>query len=476
MSEKKKGDDALPWLTEPVEPPRPIAPLPAREPQVRAEAAPQPVATTAESNALLEVKGRLHKELLRSIDYSNLKELDRDQVRDQIRRAVGDLARTEAVLNAGEREQLVVQVLDEIFGLGPLEPLLQDPGISEVMVNGPFEVWVERGGKLSRTDVRFADEAHLRQIIDRIVTNVGRRIDESSPIVDARLEDGSRVAAVIPPIALKGPNLTIRKFKKEALGPEALIGFGSLNEEMLTLLDGCVKARLNILISGGTGSGKTTLLNLLSSFIPPDGERIITIEDAAELQLKHPHVVSWETRPANIQGTGAVDQRELVRASLRHRPERIILGEIRAGEAFDMLQAMGTGHPGSMATVHSNTPRDAIGRVAMLVAIGDIDLPDKVVRALIVSSIDLIVQINRMADGSRKITHITEVVGMEGEVAQLQDIFLYEQRGIDAESGKVIGVFEPTGIRPRFADQMQAQGIQLPASIFTAASRKIWED
>jgi pilus assembly protein CpaF len=383
-----------------------------------------------------------------------------------IAKVVQDLVAQEQLpLNVGERELLVRQVVDEIFGLGPLEPLMQDDDVADILVNTYDQVYIERHGKLSRTDVRFQDDKHLLQVIDRIVSAVGRRIDDSSPMVDARLPDGSRVNAIIPPLAIDGPHLSIRKFKRDALSGEDLLAKNSVSKPMLDLLNGIVRARLNVLISGGTGAGKTTLLNILSSFIPED-ERIVTIEDSAELQLRQPHVVRLETRSANIEGEGEVPQRMLLINSLRMRPDRIVMGECRGAEAIDMLQAMNTGHDGSLTTLHANAPRDALSRLETMVSMANLNLPDKGVRQQISSAIDVIVQVSRLTDGSRKIVSIYEVVGMEGDVITMQEIFTFERQGV-AEDGRVLGRFRATGIRPRFTERLQAWGIELPAGLFT---------
>jgi len=363
-----------------------------------------------------------------------------------------------------DRGRVVQELINDLTGYGPINPLLLDPEVSEVMVNGPYSVYVERKGKVQLTDVQFRDNEHVMNIIEKIVSPLGRRIDESSPMVDARLQDGSRVNAIIPPLALNGPTITIRKFFKDPLTIKDMIRFGTLSEEMSQFLDACVKARLNIFISGGTGSGKTTTLNVLSSFIPND-ERIITIEDAAELQLSQEHVVSLESRPPNVEGKGAVTIRDLVRNSLRMRPERIVIGEVRGGEALDMLQAMNTGHDGSLATGHANSPRDMIARLETMVLMGGVELPLKAIRQQIVGAIDVIVQQARLKDGSRKIINITEVQGLEGDVVVLQDIFTFKQQGLDSE-GKIIGKLAPTGIRPKFYDRLEASGINIPASVF----------
>jgi pilus assembly protein CpaF len=369
-----------------------------------------------------------------------------------------------------DRRLVINELVNDITGFGPINPLLADPDVSEIMVNGPFQVYAERKGKLLLTDVKFRDNEHVMNIIEKIVAPLGRRIDESSPMVDARLPDGSRVNAIVPPLALNGPTVTIRKFSADPLKVSDLVRFGTLTEEMATFIDACVKARLNIFVSGGTGSGKTTTLNVLSSFIPND-ERIITIEDAAELQLGQEHVVSLETRPPNIEGKGAISIRDLVRNSLRMRPERIVIGEVRGAEALDMLQAMNTGHDGSLATGHSNSPRDMISRLETMVLMAGLDLPLRAIREQIAGALDLIVQQSRLKDGSRKITHITEVQGMEGDVIVLQDIFVFEQRGKDA-NGKIIGKLVPTGVRPSFYERLENAGIHIPSSVFFAKEER----
>jgi pilus assembly protein CpaF len=363
-----------------------------------------------------------------------------------------------------DRSRIVQELVNDLTGYGPINPLLKDPEISEVMVNGPHSVYVEKGGKIQLTDVQFRDNEHVMNVIEKIVSPLGRRVDESSPMVDARLPDGSRVNAIIPPLALNGPTITIRKFSEDPLVVEDLIKFGTLSKEMAIFLDACVKAKLNIFISGGTGSGKTTTLNVLSSFIPQD-ERIVTIEDAAELQLSQDHVVSLESRPPNIEGKGAITIRDLVRNSLRMRPERIVIGEVRGGEALDMLQAMNTGHDGSLTTGHANSPRDMIARLETMVLMAGMELPVKAIRQQIVGAIDLIVQQSRLKDGSRKIINITEVQGLEGDVVVLQDIFAFVQKGVDS-NGKIIGNLASTGIRPKFYDRLEYSGVHVPASVF----------
>jgi pilus assembly protein CpaF len=412
-----------------------------------------------------ELKFTIHRKLLDRINLEALSSLAGERARAEIRIAVAKLVDEERTpLSLAEKERVIEEVLDEVFGLGPLEPLLRDPTISDILVTTPKLVYIERGGKLFRTSVEFKDNTHLLRIIEKVVARVGRRVDESSPLVDARLPDGSRVNAAIPPVAVDGPLLSIRRFGKELLQGEDLVKKLALTDGMLELLKACVRARLNILISGGTGAGKTTLLNVLSSYIP-ENERIITIEDAAELRLRQTHVARMETRPANIEGNGAIKIRDLVINALRMRPDRIIVGEVRSEEALDMLQAMNTGHDGSLTTIHSNTPRDAVGRLEVLVGMANANMGVRSIRAQVTSAIDLMVQVARFSDGSRKITYITELVGLEGEQVTMQDIFLFEKSGI-AENGKVLGKFKATGVRPRFYEKLRSSGIQLPASLF----------
>ena len=392
-----------------------------------------------------------------------------ESAREQIKALISsyfekEMANNSYSLSRAERLSLVDDICDEMLGLGPLEPLLKDPTITEIMVNGPKDVFVEREGKLLLSDTRFSDDAHLMSIIERILAPLGRRVDESSPLVDARLSDGSRVNIIIPPLSLVGPVVTIRKFSQKALGAEDLVRFGTLDENMAAFLEACVKARLNILVSGGTGSGKTTTLNVLSSFIPAT-ERIVTIEDAAELRLQQRHVVTLEARPANIEGTGAVTIRDLVRNALRMRPDRIIVGEVRTGEALDMLQAMNTGHDGSLTTAHANSPRDVLSRLETMTLMAGMELPVRAVRTQVSSAIDIILQQSRIKDGSRKITHITEVQGMEGDTIILQDLFRYVQDYID-DNGKSVGHFESTGLQPAFMDKFRMNGVELPYNMF----------
>ncbi|HZN25824.1 MAG TPA: CpaF family protein [Burkholderiales bacterium] len=408
---------------------------------------------------------RLHHQLLQRIDLAVVESLSADQLKNELKLAVERLLVEDGeVMNDAERQQLLRDIENEVLGLGPLEPLLADRSVTEILVNGANNVFVERRGQLELTDVQFADDAHLMKTIDRIVSAVGRRIDESSPMVDARLADGSRVNAIIPPLAIDGPALSIRRFSVVPMKSKDLIAKKSITPEMVSLIAGLVEAKSNILISGGTGTGKTTMLNILSSSIP-DGERIITIEDAAELQLQQPHVVRLETRPPNIEGKGEINQRILVKNTLRMRPDRIILGEVRGPEAFDMLQAMNTGHEGSLATVHANTPREALTRLENMIGMANLNLPHKVVRQQICSAIHVVIQIGRLRDGQRKVVSITEITGMEGELITLQEIFAFEQTGI-APDGRVTGHFHATGIRPQFIERLRAHGVSLPEDLF----------
>jgi pilus assembly protein CpaF len=411
------------------------------------------------------VKAAIHRKLIQKLNLDRLNEVNRDEVRREVGLILEALVVGESTpMNLQERERLAQEVLDEVFGLGPLEPLLADPTISDILVNSYKRVYVERKGVLEQTGVQFRNDAHLMGIIDRIVSAIGRRVDESSPMVDARLADGSRVNAIIPPLAVDGPCLSIRRFGRDPLTADDLIANQTLTPWMLELLQGCVKARLNILISGGTGAGKTTFLNVLSSYIS-NRERIVTIEDAAELQLHQEHVVRLETRPPNIEGRGAVQQRQLVINSLRMRPDRIIVGEVRGEEALDMLQAMNTGHDGSLTTIHANTPRDALSRLETMVAMANLNIPEGAIRRQISAAIDVVVQISRLSDGTRKLVSIAEITGMEGEVVTMQDIFVFRKRGV-RENGEVIGAFVPTGIRPKFSERLVVTGIQLPVSMF----------
>jgi pilus assembly protein CpaF len=412
-----------------------------------------------------ELKRLIHGKLVDKLDLSKVSDLAGETLRREIRLVVERLCDTEnPLLNRMERERLIDEVLDETFGFGPLEMLLKDPTVSDILVNGPHKVYVERRGKLEKTEVKFRDNDHLMQIIDRIVSKVGRRVDETSPMVDARLPDGSRVNAIIPPLALDGPSLSIRRFGANPLKLEDLLNFKAFTPEMAMLMEAAIKARLNVVISGGTGSGKTTLLNTLSAFIPHD-ERIVTIEDAAELQMQQDHVVRLETRPANIEGKGQVNTRDLVRNALRMRPERIIIGECRGGESLDMLQAMNTGHSGSMTTLHANSPRDAQARLETMVMMAGMELPIKAMRQQISSAVDIIIQANRLQGGPRKITSITEVMNMEQDVIIMQDIFRFKQLGID-QNGRAFGQFEATGVRPTFISRLEASGIKLPSNLF----------
>jgi pilus assembly protein CpaF len=412
-----------------------------------------------------ELKRLIHGKLVDKLDLSRVSDLAGDTLRREIRLVVERLCDTEnPLLNRMERERLIDEVLDETFGFGPLEMLLKDPTISDILINGPHKIYVERRGKLEKTDVKFRDNDHLLQIIDRIVSKVGRRVDETSPMVDARLPDGSRVNAIIQPLALDGPTMSIRRFGSNPLKLEDLLNFKAFTPEMAMLMEACIKARLNIIISGGTGCGKTTLLNTLSSFIPQD-ERIVTIEDAAELQLQQEHIVRLETRPCNIEGKGEVTTRDLVRNALRMRPDRIVIGECRGAEALDMLQAMNTGHEGSLTTLHANNPRDAQARLETMIMMGGFELPIKAMRQQISSAVDVIIQANRLQGGPRKVTSITEVMNMEQDIIIMQDIFRFKQLGID-QNGRAFGQFEATGVRPSFVHRLESAGIKLPSNLF----------
>ncbi len=411
------------------------------------------------------IKKTLHNEVIESLDFEQVNKMPREELKRRLRKTLTETVEARALpLNRLERERLVDEILDDILGLGPLEPLLRDAEISDILINGYNTVYVEKKGRLQQVDVKFNGEEHLLQIIDRIVSAVGRRIDETNPMVDARLPDGSRFNAIIPPLALDGAAVSIRRFGTVPITHEDLVAFGSCPRPVLEVLRGCVRAKLNIVISGGTGSGKTTLLNVMSSFIP-EGERIVTIEDAAELQLQQPHVVRLETRPANLEGKGQVTARDLVKNSLRMRPDRVILGEIRGAEAIDMLQAMNTGHEGSMGTIHSNSTRDALSRFETMIGMGMPNLSDKNIRELLARAVDVVIQLNRLPDGSRRITAVTEIIGMEGSVITTQDIFTFKQRTIDDE-GRVRGTFVATGTRPKFMARLERSGTRLSSEIF----------
>ena len=423
------------------------------------------IANKAEHSEYEQLKQRIHQKLIGKLDLSRVSDLENENMKREVRLVVERLCDGENnFLNRAERDRLVEEVMDEVFGLGPLELLLKDPAISDILINGPKNIYCERGGKMEKTNVEFRDNSHLLQIIDRIVSKVGRRVDETCPMVDARLQDGSRVNAIIPPLALDGAAMSIRRFGSNPLKLEDLLNFKAFTPEMVMLLEGAMKARLNIIISGGTGSGKTTLLNTLSSFIS-NKDRIVTIEDAAELQLQQDHVVRLETRPPNIEGKGAVSATDLVKNCLRMRPERIIIGECRGPETLDMLQAMNTGHEGSLTTTHANTPRDAIARMETMIMMSGFDLPIKAMRTQIASAVDLVIQANRLQGGPRKVTRITEICGMENDTIVMQDIFKFEKMGVD-ENGRAKGRFLCTGVRPKCMDKLEGMGIKLPASIF----------
>jgi len=412
-----------------------------------------------------ELKSNVHRDLISRVDLERVATQRDEYMRGQVLSVIQDLVgNLKTPLSGRERERLSLEVLDEVFGLGPLEPLLQDPTVNDILVNGPKQVYVERAGILEESNVMFKDNAHLMNIIDKIVSAIGRRVDESSPMVDARLADGSRVNVIIPPLAIDGPHISIRRFGHIPITEDDLLRNQTLTQPMLELLRGAVKARLNVLISGGTGAGKTTLLNVLSGFIS-DKERIVTIEDSAELQMKQRHCVRLETRPSNIEGRGAVLQRQLVINSLRMRPDRIVVGEVRGEEALDMLQAMNTGHDGSLTTVHANSPRDALARVETMAMMANLNLPEKAVRRQIASAVQLVVQISRFNDGTRRVTHLSEITGMEEDIVSMQDVFVFEKRGI-SQDGKVLGAFTATGIRPKFAERLKASGIAVQASWF----------
>jgi pilus assembly protein CpaF len=412
-----------------------------------------------------ELKSGVHRDLISRVDLERVANQRDERIRSQVLSVIQDLvSNLKTPLSGRERERLSLEVLDEVFGLGPLEPLLQDPTINDILVNGPKQVYVERAGMLEESNIMFKDNAHLMNIIDKIVSAIGRRVDESSPMVDARLADGSRVNVIIPPLAIDGPHLSIRRFGHIPITEDDLLKNQTLTQPMLELLRGAVKSRLNIVVSGGTGAGKTTLLNVLSGYIS-EKERIVTIEDSAELQMKQRHCVRLETRPSNIEGKGAVMQRQLVINSLRMRPDRIVVGEVRGEEALDMLQAMNTGHDGSLTTVHANNPRDAVARMETMAMMANLNLPEKAVRRQIASAVSLIVQISRFNDGTRRVTAMTEITGMEEDIVSMQDVFVFEKHGVSPD-GRVLGAFTATGIRPKFAERLQASGINVPGSWF----------
>jgi pilus assembly protein CpaF len=417
------------------------------------------------SDQYQEIKESLHAKILDEVDLESLNRLKEETARERLGHEIREILRREKTpLTQGEREDLVVEILHEVFGLGPIEPLLADPGISDILVNGYSEVYIERLGLLQKTNIVFKDDAHLMRIVERIVSRIGRRVDESSPMVDARLKDGSRVNVIIPPLSLDGPILSIRRFGINPLTANDLITNGTMLPEMLEVLKACVKGKLNMLISGGTGAGKTTLLNVLSAYIP-ESERIVTIEDAAELQLKQDHVVRLETRPPNIEGEGAIRQRQLVINALRMRPDRIVVGEVRGEEAIDMMQAMNTGHEGSMTTIHANSPRDALSRLETMASMANLNLPEKAARQQIASAIQVVIQITRLPDGSRKLTSLSEITGMEGSTVTMQDLFVFERQGYD-EKNRVRGKFRSTGIRPKFSEKLFGAGITLASDLF----------
>jgi pilus assembly protein CpaF len=443
-----------------------IAPVQSSQPSQPRPAAPgAPRPNPPLRPGYLELKANVHRKLLNRLNLEALAQADRARAESEIRTLLGELLAEENMpLALSEREMLFVELIDDVFGLGPIEPLLRDPSISDILVNTFQNVYVERKGQLERVTATFQDDKHLMRVIDRIVSAVGRRVDDSSPMVDARLPDGSRVNAIIPPLAVDGPLLSIRRFPAERLKADDLVRLQALTQPMLTFLTHCVSARLNALISGGTGAGKTTLLNVLSGFIS-ERERIVTIEDAAELQLHQAHVARLETRPPNVEGKGAIRQRQLLINSLRMRPDRIVVGEVRGEEALDMLQAMNTGHDGSLTTVHANTPRDALSRIETMIAMGATNLPERAMRQQISSAIQIVVQQTRLSDGTRKITSISEITGMEGDIITMQEIFVFEKAGVTQE-GKVVGRFRPTGVRPKCAERLKASGIHLPADMF----------
>ena len=449
---------------------RPVEQIPATShaiviPTTRKSAAPKAEATAKGADKVLDARVRIHRMLLDEINLVALERLPRDEMRRQVHEFVSEKTRHERMaINVAELDALVDDIVDEMVGLGPLEPLLKDPEINDILINGHHNCFVERKGKLQQVHIPFKDEAHLLRIINKIVAAVGRRVDESQPMVDARMQDGSRFNAAIRPIAVDGPLVSIRKFSKNKLGLHKLVEFGAITQNMAEVLAAAVNARKTTIISGGTGTGKTTMLNALSAFIPED-ERLITIEDAAELQLQQPHVARMETRPANVEGQGELKQRDLVKNALRMRPDRVILGECRGEEAFDMLQAMNTGHEGSMATIHANTPRDAIARLEQMLGMTGMPMTVQSIRSQISSALDIIVQLTRLSDGKRKVTSVAEVTGMEGDVIQMQEIFRFVRTGIEPD-GKILGYFEATGIRPRFLEDLRAMGIEFPGKYF----------
>lgn len=434
-----------------------------------AKATPKGHVSSAE-RARQDLKLRIHRELLQRIDLTNLANLDQEDAHAEVRQVIMQLLGEQPIpLSMRDRQLLTEEIHAEVYGLGPIEPLMRDPDVTDIMINGSKSVYVERYGKLESTNVIFRDDSHLMQIIDRIVSSVGRRVDESSPMVDARLHDGSRVNAIIPPLALDGPAMSIRRFGMRSLGIEDLLKNQSINQLMIDVLRAMVLARLNMLVLGGTGSGKTTLLNALSSFIPTD-QRIVTIEDSAELRLQQPHVVRLETRPPNIEGKGEITARDLVRNALRMRPDRIVVGEVRSGEALDMLQAMNTGHDGSLSTIHANSPRDGLARLEMMLQLAGLNLPIRAMRQQIASAVDILVQAARMSDGRRRVIAISEIVGMEGDTIQLQDLFVFERGGF-GEDGMIRGVYRTTGIRPTFLSRLKASSSDFDASIFDQLAR-----
>jgi pilus assembly protein CpaF len=449
---------------------RPVEQIPASShaiviPTTRKSTAPKSEATAKGADKVLDARVRIHRMLLDEINLVALERLPRDEMRRQVHEFVSEKTRHERMaINVAELDALVDDIVDEMVGLGPLEPLLKDPEINDILINGHHNCFVERKGKLQQVHIPFKDEAHLLRIINKIVAAVGRRVDESQPMVDARMQDGSRFNAAIRPIAVDGPLVSIRKFSKNKLGLHKLVEFGAITQNMAEVLAAAVNARKTTIISGGTGTGKTTMLNALSAFIPED-ERLITIEDAAELQLQQPHVARMETRPANVEGQGELKQRDLVKNALRMRPDRVILGECRGEEAFDMLQAMNTGHEGSMATIHANTPRDAIARLEQMLGMTGMPMTVQSIRSQISSALDIIVQLTRLSDGKRKVTSVAEVTGMEGDVIQMQEIFRFVRTGIEPD-GKILGHFEATGIRPRFLEDLRAMGIDFPGKYF----------